>query len=106
MQRHRIKRQVNHGTARLCLVLALGLRLSTQTSIGLAAEESEVPVLPNLELIEFLGSFSTDDGEWIDPESLLEEDFPALLKAAARMRPDLQQDEDSDDGPGGNDSND
>lgn len=25
---------------------------------------------PDPELIEFLGSFTTDDGEWIDPEAL------------------------------------
>lgn len=30
-------------------------------------EESE---MPSLELLEFLGDWETDDGEWIDPEEL------------------------------------
>ena len=30
-------------------------------------EDSEIP---SLELLEFLGDWETDDGEWIDPEEL------------------------------------
>ena len=26
--------------------------------------------MPSLELLEFLGDWETDDGEWIDPEEL------------------------------------
>lgn len=40
---------------------------------------------PDLELLEFLGSFETDDGEWIAPESLLDSNFQQLLNMAARM---------------------
>lgn len=32
-----------------------------------STEESE---MPSLELLEFLGDWETDDGEWIDPEEL------------------------------------
>ncbi len=31
------------------------------------SDESEIP---SLELLEFLGDWETDDGEWIDPEEL------------------------------------
>ena len=33
-------------------------------------EESEESEMPSLELLEFLGDWETDDGEWIDPEEL------------------------------------
>ncbi len=31
---------------------------------------------PSLELLEFLGSWETDDGEWIDPSELEDEPVP------------------------------
>jgi len=34
-----------------------------------------------MELLEFLGQFETDAGEWIDPDSLLAEEFTDLLDA-------------------------
>jgi len=42
--------------------------------------------MPDIELLEFLGSFSTEEGEWIDPQSLLEEDLSMLIDMAARRR--------------------
>jgi len=36
--------------------------------------------LPNLELLEFLGSFETDSGEWISPTELIQNEFELLLK--------------------------
>ncbi len=48
------------------------------------AQESEL-LEPDLELLEFLGSFETDEGEWIPPENFLTEDFQELLNLAARM---------------------
>jgi hypothetical protein len=36
------------------------------TADGVESEEST----PSLELLEFLGSFETEDGEWLDPLSL------------------------------------
>ena len=37
--------------------------------------------LPDLEFLEFLGQFETDEGEWIDPGSLMAEEFTMLLNA-------------------------
>lgn len=37
---------------------------------------------PDLEFLEFLGQFETDDGQWIDPGSLLADEFEDLLDAA------------------------
>ena len=38
--------------------------------------------LPDLEFLEFLGQFESDEGEWIDPGSLLADEFSDLLNAA------------------------
>ena len=37
--------------------------------------------LPSLELLEFLGSFETDSGEWINPAELMLPDFEQLLES-------------------------
>jgi len=44
-------------------------------------------VIPDLELIEFLGQFETDSGEWIEPDSLLTENFEDLLRVAEDINP-------------------
>ena len=56
------------------MVLLLGLSSSPawtqetgQVRQALPPEEAE---RPSLELLEFLGDWETDDGEWIDPEEL------------------------------------
>ena len=54
---------------------------------------------PDIELLEFLGSFQTDNGEWVEPASLLTEEFTELLNLAARM------DAASNSGTGTNDDN-
>lgn len=48
-------------------------------SSGFAAEEEQTEELPDLEFLEFLGRFETDSGEWMDPDSLLTEEFTELL---------------------------
>jgi hypothetical protein len=46
--------------------LVIGLMILFSQNWALAAEEKE-SALPSLELLEFLGEFETEDGEWIDP---------------------------------------
>lgn len=41
-----------------------GLRPAAETDIDTDTE-------PSLELLEFLGEWQTDDGDWVDPASLL-----------------------------------
>lgn len=48
--------------------------------------ETEV-AQPDLEFLEFLGQFETDDGQWIDPGSLLSEEFEDLLSVAENTAP-------------------
>lgn len=36
---------------------------------------------PPLELLEFLGQWETDDGEWIDPQALEDPELASLLEA-------------------------
>ncbi len=50
--------------------------------------------LPDLEFLEFLGQFETDEGEWIDPGSLLADEFIDFLNAAVIDDPDNDDDND------------
>ena len=52
-------------------------------SSAYAAEDEPGEVTPDLEFLEFLGQFETDSGEWMDPNSLLTEEFTELLDASA-----------------------
>lgn len=66
----------------LLLVAPQAARLAEQL-----AEDPEQP-LPNLELLEFLGSFETNSGEWVDPIQFLEPEVGQFLD-----RTELQQKE-------------
>ena len=75
----------------------------------LAAEsdpETAVTALPALELIEFLGSFETDAGEWIDPTDLMQPEFEQLLEAVRAGRLNLSEVTDSNVQPGLDNSSD
>ncbi len=64
----------------------LGLYLLTWSSIANAAENESQAALddqPNLEILEFLGQFETDQGSWIAPGELMLEEFEILLRAAS-----------------------
>ena len=63
---------------------ALAVILLMSVATYSMAQDSEIPE-PDLALLEFLGSFETDNGEWIAPDSLLDSNFQQLLNMAARM---------------------
>lgn len=65
----------------VCLV---GL-MSTAHGTGNEQVEQKATNTPDLEFLEFLGQFETDAGEWIDPESLLTEEFDDLLVATTNI---------------------
>lgn len=69
-------------------------RWTALTFLGLAfssygaeqTNESENALMsPDIELLEFLGSFQTDAGEFIAPESMLGTEFPELLDLATQL---------------------
>ena len=68
-----------------------------------AAENEQSEDAPDLEFLEFLGQFETDAGEWIDPDSLLTEEFTELLDASTEANSD---DNSSDDSANTNDATD
>jgi hypothetical protein len=53
----------------------------------LSGETLTAQDLPDLELLQFLGEFETDEGEWIEPELLLESEFSQLLDALSARTP-------------------
>ncbi|NKB34286.1 MAG: hypothetical protein GKR91_14440 [Pseudomonadales bacterium] len=78
-----------------CWKNLVGQCLLSFISSAYGAEEDSAPEevleVPSLEFLEFLGSFETDEGEWIDPESLMTEDFGNLLDATPIFVPDGQE---------------
>ena len=56
---------------------------------GLAADngsqQETAPDLPSLEFLEFLGSYETDEGIWIDPADLMLPEFETLLESLQDM---------------------
>lgn len=57
---------------------------------GQSIGENEPEVqLPDLEMLEFLGQFATDEGNWVDLDSLLSEEFEELLDAAIESEPSV-----------------
>lgn len=78
----------NSGSLKIAMTLMLITGIASSARAEAAEDdpgEQEGPMMPDIELLEFLGSFQTDSGEWIDPNSLLSEDFDEFLNLAARM---------------------
>lgn len=65
----------------------LALCLLCSASLSRAAEEESVEIeFPDLEMLEFLGQFATDAGDWVEWNSLLSDEFGQLLDAAIENR--------------------
>ena len=65
-------------------LLLLGVTLNSQAAENQTNDQPE-NLGPDLELLEFLGSFQTEDGEYMDPSMMLSDEFVELLDLAARM---------------------
>lgn len=57
-------------------------------SSAIAAQDEQNESASDLEFLEFLGQFETDAGEWINPDSLLTEEFTELLEASTEANAD------------------
>lgn len=51
--------------------------------------------LPDLEFLEFLGQFETDSGQWLEPGSLLTQEFGSLLDASGAPAADTDTNDDN-----------
>lgn len=65
----------------ICIGSLVPISYSAENEIVLDSEAAQ----PDLEFLEFLGQFETDDGQWIDPGSLLAEEFDDLLNVAENI---------------------
>ena len=79
--------------ATICL---LGL-ISTVQGADNETGTSTEPNLPDLEFLEFLGQFETDNGEWVAPGMLMAEEFEVLLEAAIRAEQNENSNENRND---------
>ena len=72
-----------HAIGLLLLAQALGVvaqQPEASDEIGVSPFDAESENL--VSLLEFIGEFSTDDGEWVDPDILLETEIPGLGRSA------------------------
>lgn len=59
----------------------LKLLLLMMFTIPMTAQaETELETVPTVELLEFLAEWETEDGDWIDPADLEDDDFAELLQ--------------------------
>jgi len=77
-------------------VLALGMVAPVIQAANNDAADTQT-ILPNLEFLEFLGQWETDEGEWLPPEQLIDGEFVQLLDAAMINIPSQETDSDSND---------
>ncbi len=68
--------------------LALGQGGSPAPASPATEPSAQAEQGPSLELLEFLGQWETDDGEWIAPEYLADAEFGLLLDASLEIEPD------------------
>jgi hypothetical protein len=71
-----------HANFRAVLLSAHIVAFSLQTKAAENIDENSAGDLPGLELLEFLGQFETEQGEWMPPGELLMEEFETLLDSA------------------------
>ncbi len=83
-------------TEKACALCLLGL-LSTAHGAENEHGPEQSLELPDLEFLEFLGQFETDAGEWIEPISLMGEDYTFLLNAALIQDPNSSSTDIDDD---------
>ena len=51
------------------------------TSSSFAEAQNNSDSLPSMEFLEYLGEWETDEGDWIEPEYLDNEEFGKLIEA-------------------------
>ena len=88
----RIGRQLQVYSERTLLIALIAGAVSNTY----AAENEENESAPDLEFLEFLGQFETEAGEWIDPQSLLAEEFTELLEATSNDNSSTNDDASND----------
>ena len=72
------------------------LLLSSSNKLSAAASDEANIEIPDLEFLEFLGQFQTDEGEWINPISLNTDEFDEILDAATGAFSEVEDPEGSE----------
>lgn len=87
------KRRENKAADAL-LALCLSAMIATSHGAENESEAEDEDTFPDLELLEFLGQFETDEGQWMPPSSLLADEFELILEATKR-EPEIISDNDN-----------
>jgi len=52
----------------------------------LAEEQVQNEEVPSMDFLEFLGEWETEEGDWIDPVELEDEEFGQLIKSTSTQK--------------------
>ena len=69
-----------NGSKKMCYRASLCLLILICSTSSLLAEEQNNDALPTIEFLEFLGEWESDDGAWIDPSDLENEEIGKLIE--------------------------
>ena len=93
------------------MVLLLPIASACQGAVPALTDGSQSAEMPALDLLEFLGQWETDDGEWIAPAELEDPELLELLESVVQADAASDSVDDSGDGSidgsddGGSDDN-
>jgi hypothetical protein len=74
---------IRSGAARACIAFIMaGGCLPPLEAAEVDASQTGDNAMPDLEFLEFLGQFETDEGQWISPGNLMSEEIDDLLEVA------------------------
>ncbi len=51
-----------------------------------AEEQTDNEVIPSVDFLEFLGEWETEEGEWIDPAELENEELGQLIESTSNFK--------------------
>jgi hypothetical protein len=75
------KKRVNGWPLLMLVCLPIGLpQAADKTQTAEKMQATDKTKTPSLELLEFLGNWETSDGEWVDPNELLDEKLSAEIE--------------------------
>ena len=84
-----------------CLLLTATVSLGVAPLAAENEQQANSGQLPSLELLEFLGQFETDQGEWMGPDSLMGEEFSQVLQIVQQEQNEPESTDSSDSAPPG-----
>ena len=73
-----------NGSKKMSCRASLAFMMMSFLITSLHADEATNEEMPSMEFLEFLGEWETEEGEWIDPLELENEEFGRLIETTIK----------------------